>query len=58
MGREPVTSKMFQTIALEGTPVEDAYNAAVESFRTEMEAWKAENGWEAPDPNWVPPGMQ
>jgi multiple sugar transport system substrate-binding protein len=57
MGREPVTSRMFQTIALEGTPVEDAYNTAVESFRTEMEAWKAENGWEAPDPNWQPPGM-
>jgi multiple sugar transport system substrate-binding protein len=58
MGREPVTSRMFQTISLEGTPVEDAYNAAVESFRTEMDAWKAENGWEAPDPNWQPPGMQ
>lgn len=58
MGREPITSRMFQTIALEGTPVEDAYNAAVDSFRSEMEAWKAENGWEAPDPNWTPPGMQ
>ena len=58
MGREPITSRMFQTIALEGTPVEDAYNAAVDSFRSQMEAWKEENDWEAPDPNWTPPGMQ
>jgi ABC-type glycerol-3-phosphate transport system substrate-binding protein len=58
MGREPITSRMFQTIALEGTPVEDAYNTAVDSFRSEMEAWKQENDWVAPDPNWTPPGMQ
>lgn len=58
MGREPITSKMFQTIALEGTSVEDAYNAAVDSFRSEMEAWKEENGWEPADPNWQPPGME
>jgi ABC-type glycerol-3-phosphate transport system substrate-binding protein len=57
MGGEPVTSRLFQTVALEGTPVDDAYAAAVESFGTEMEAWKAENNWEAPDPNWQPPGM-
>lgn len=58
MGREPVTSRLFQTVALEGTPIDEAYAAAVEKFQTEMEAWKAENDWEAPDPNWQPPGMQ
>jgi ABC-type glycerol-3-phosphate transport system substrate-binding protein len=57
MGQAPVTSTMFQRIALEGAAVDDAYNAAVEAFKTEMEAWKAENEWMAPDPNWQPPGM-
>jgi ABC-type glycerol-3-phosphate transport system substrate-binding protein len=58
MGQAPVTSTMFQKIALEGAAVDDAYNTAVEAFKTEMEAWKAENEWVAPDPNWQPPGMQ
>jgi hypothetical protein len=58
MGQAPVTSTMFQRIALEGAAVDDAYNTAVEAFKTEMEAWKAENEWVAPDPNWQPPGMQ
>jgi ABC-type glycerol-3-phosphate transport system substrate-binding protein len=58
MGQAPVTSTMFQRIALEGAAVDDAYKTAVEAFKTEMEAWKAENKWEAPDPNWQPPGMQ
>ena len=57
MGQAPVTSTMFQRIALEGAAVDDAYNTAVEAFKTEMEAWKAENEWMAPDPNWQPPGM-
>ena len=58
MGQAPVTSTMFQRIALEGAAVDDAYKTAVEAFKTEMEAWKAENEWVAPDPNWQPPGMQ
>jgi hypothetical protein len=58
MGQEPVTSVMFQKIALQGTSIDDAYNEAVERFKTEMEAWKAENEWKAPDPNWQPPGMK
>jgi multiple sugar transport system substrate-binding protein len=58
MGQEPVTSVMFQKIALQGASIDDAYNEAVERFKTEMEAWKAENEWKAPDPNWQPPGMK
>src|SRR5919106_3332702 len=45
MGQAPVTSTMFQTIQLEGTPVDEAYADAVEIFRDEMEAWKSENPW-------------
>lgn len=45
MGQSPVTSTMFQRIQLQGAPVEEAYADAVEVFRTEMEAWKAENPW-------------
>jgi multiple sugar transport system substrate-binding protein len=45
MGQAPVTSTMFQTIQLEGTPVEEAYAEAVEIFQSEMEAWKSENPW-------------
>jgi hypothetical protein len=36
---------MFQRIQLQDTPVDEAYADAVETFRTEMEAWKAENPW-------------
>src|SRR5918995_131559 len=45
MGQSPVTSTMFQRIQLQDTPVDEAYAEAVETFRTEMEAWKAENPW-------------
>jgi multiple sugar transport system substrate-binding protein len=45
MGQSPVTSTMFQRIQLQDTPVDEAYADAVEAFRTEMEAWKAENPW-------------
>jgi ABC-type glycerol-3-phosphate transport system substrate-binding protein len=59
MGQAPVTSTMFQRIALQGTPVEQAYRDAVGAFRTEMEKWKKENTWfTPPDPNWRPPGMK
>lgn len=59
MGQSPIVSVLFQRIALEDAPVADAYDDAVNSFRTEMEAWKQENTWfEAPDPNWQPPGME
>ncbi len=58
MGQEPVVTNMFQKIDLQDMPVEDAYNEAVETHRTEMEAWKAENDWKPADPNWVPKGMQ
>jgi multiple sugar transport system substrate-binding protein len=59
MGQSPVVSTMFQKIALQGVPVDDAYAAAVNSFKTEMEKWKRENAWfKAPDPNWRAPGMR
>jgi multiple sugar transport system substrate-binding protein len=45
MGQSPVTSTMFQRIQLQDTPVDEAYADAVETFRSEMEAWKAENPW-------------
>ena len=45
MGQAPVTSTMFQRIQLQDTPVEEAYAEAVETFRTEMETWRAENPW-------------
>jgi multiple sugar transport system substrate-binding protein len=45
MGQSPVTSTMFQRIQLQDVPVDEAYAEAVEAFRTEMEAWKAENPW-------------
>lgn len=45
MGQSPVTSTMFQRIQLQDVPVEEAYADAVESFRTEMETWRAENPW-------------
>lgn len=58
MGQEPVVSRMFQEISLQNRPVEEAYQAAVERFASEMAAWKQENTWfTAPDPNWQPPGM-
>ena len=57
MGQEPVVSRMFQEISLQNRPVEEAYQAAVERFASEMAAWKQENTWfTAPDPNWQPPG--
>ena len=45
MGQSPVTSTMFQRMQLQDTPVDEAYAEAVETFRTEMEAWRAENPW-------------
>jgi ABC-type glycerol-3-phosphate transport system substrate-binding protein len=45
MGQSPVTSTMFQRIQLQDTPVDEAYAEAVETFRTEMETWRAENPW-------------
>jgi ABC-type glycerol-3-phosphate transport system substrate-binding protein len=45
MGQAPVTSTMFQTIQLQDVPVEEAYAEAVETFRSEMEAWRSENPW-------------
>jgi ABC-type glycerol-3-phosphate transport system substrate-binding protein len=45
MGQSPVTSTMFQKIQLQDMPVDEAYAEAVEAFRSEMEAWKAENPW-------------
>jgi ABC-type glycerol-3-phosphate transport system substrate-binding protein len=45
MGQSPVVSTMFQRIQLQDVPVDEAYAEAVEAFRTEMEAWKAENSW-------------
>jgi multiple sugar transport system substrate-binding protein len=45
MGQSPVTSTMFQRIALQDVPVEEAYAEAVEAFQTEMETWRAENPW-------------
>jgi hypothetical protein len=59
MGQEPVVSRMLQEVALQDRPVDEAYQAAVERFRTEMETWKKENDWfTPPDPNWQPPGME
>jgi ABC-type glycerol-3-phosphate transport system substrate-binding protein len=59
MGQSPVVSTLFQRVALQQVPVEQAYNDAVKSFKTEMEAWKKENAWfAAPDPNWQPPGAK
>jgi multiple sugar transport system substrate-binding protein len=57
MGSSPVVSTMFQRIALKDVPVAEAYADAVKEHRTQMETWKKENGWTAPDPNWKPPGM-
>ena len=57
MGQSPVVSTLFQRIALKNVPVDEAYADAVEAHRAEMEAWKKENGWTPPDPNWKPPGM-
>ena len=45
MGQSPVTSTMFQRIQLQDIPVDEAYADAVETFRTEMESWRAENPW-------------
>lgn len=45
MGQAPVVTTMFQRIKLQDVPVEEAYTDAVESFRSEMEAWKEENPW-------------
>jgi hypothetical protein len=45
MGQSPVVSTMFQRIQLQDVPVDEAYAEAVETFRTEMEAWKEENPW-------------
>ena len=45
MGQSPVSSTMFQRIKLQDVQVEEAYADAVESFRTEMETWRAENPW-------------
>jgi ABC-type glycerol-3-phosphate transport system substrate-binding protein len=45
MGQSPVVTTMFQRIKLQDVPVEEAYADAVESFRTEMETWRAENPW-------------
>jgi len=58
MGQSPVVSTLFQRIALKNVPVATAYADAVEEHRAQMEAWKAENDWQAPDPNWTPPGMK
>jgi ABC-type glycerol-3-phosphate transport system substrate-binding protein len=56
-GQEPVVSRMFQEISLQGKPIDDAYGDAVKRFKSEMDTWKAENKWKAPDPNWRAPGM-
>jgi ABC-type glycerol-3-phosphate transport system substrate-binding protein len=45
MGQAPVVSTLFQRIALRDEPVDEVYADAVETFRTEMEAWKGENPW-------------
>jgi multiple sugar transport system substrate-binding protein len=45
MGQAPLTSTMFQRIALQDVPVEEAYAEAVEAFQSEMEAWRSENPW-------------
>jgi multiple sugar transport system substrate-binding protein len=45
MGQSPVVTTMFQRIKLQDVPVDEAYADAVETFRSEMEAWKAENPW-------------
>jgi ABC-type glycerol-3-phosphate transport system substrate-binding protein len=58
MGQAPVVSTMFQKIALENVPVDDAYAEAVDLHRTLAEEWKKENGWEPPPKDWAPPGMQ
>jgi multiple sugar transport system substrate-binding protein len=59
MGQQPVVSTLFQKVSLQKTPVDEAYQGAVKSFRTEMEKWKQENTWfKAPDPNWRPPGTR
>jgi hypothetical protein len=58
MGQAPVISTMFQKIALEDLPVEEAYAEAVEQHRVLADEWKAENGWEPPPKDWAPPGMQ
>ena len=54
MGQAPVVTTMFQKISLEGVPVEQAYNEAVEEFRTQADEWKAANPWFKPvDENWM-----
>lgn len=58
MGQEPVVARMLQRVSLQGTSIDEAYADAVESFRTEMEEWKKENGWEAPPVDWKPEAMQ
>ena len=58
MGQEPVVSRMLQRVSLQGTPIEEAYQDAVEEFREEMEAWKAENEWEPAPVGWKPDAME
>jgi multiple sugar transport system substrate-binding protein len=45
MGQSPVVTTMFQRIALQDVPVEEAYAEAVETFQSEMETWREENPW-------------
>jgi multiple sugar transport system substrate-binding protein len=49
-GQESVVARLFQRVSLQGASVDEAYQEAVDSFRTHMEAWKQENTWTpAPD---------
>ena len=57
LGDPPVPATMFQRINLEDQPLEEAYNEAVEAFRTGAEEYKAENEWwEDPPEDYAPPG--
>lgn len=54
MGQAPVVTTMFQKISLEGVSVDQAYDEAVEAFRTEAEDWQDANPWFEPvDADWM-----
>jgi len=57
LGDPPVPATMFQRIALEDQPLDEAYNEAVEAFREGAESYKEENDWwEDPPKDYRPPG--
>lgn len=57
MGSAPLTSTMFQRIALEDQPVDQAYEEAVQQMQAARDSYIEENDWwETPPENYQPPG--